>query len=174
MTRDEKNAAIDELVENLKNHQFVYITDSSNLSANANNSLRKVLHKNGVRMQVIKNTFVHKALERGEIDWSDELKDTLKGTTALLFASNPKAPAIAIQEFRKKSDRPLLKGAYIDSDVFIGDDQLGALVDLKTKDELVGEIIGLLRSPATNVISALKSGGTTIAGLLKTLAEKEN
>ena len=91
-------------------------------------------------MQVIKNTFVHQALSRADMEWG-ELKDTLKGTTALLFASNPKAPAIAIKEFRKKSDRPVLKGAYIDS-IFIGDDQLGRLVDLKSKEELVGEIIG--------------------------------
>ena len=173
MNKQEKNLVIDELVENLKEFQYVYVTDSSNLSANSNNELRKLLHKNGVKMQVIKNTFVHKALERGDIQWGD-LKDTLKGTTALLFASNPKAPAIAIKEFRKKGDRPLLKGAYIDSDIYIGDDQLGALVDLKTREELVGEIIGLLRSPANNVISALKSSGNTIAGLLKTLAEKEN
>jgi large subunit ribosomal protein L10 len=173
MNREEKNAIIDELAANLKEYQYVYVTDSSNLSANSNNDLRKLLHKNGVKMQVIKNTFVHKALERGDIEWG-ELKDTLKGTTALLFASNPKAPAIAIKEFRKKSDRPLLKGAYIDSDVFIGDDQLGALVDLKTREELVGEIIGLLRSPANNVVSALKSSGNTIAGILKTLSEREN
>ncbi|MBR9917101.1 50S ribosomal protein L10 [bacterium] len=173
MTRDEKNQVIDELVENLKEYKFVYVTDSSNLSANANNDLRKLLHKNGVKMQVIKNTFVHKALERSEIEWG-QLSDTLVGTTALLFASNPKAPAIAIKEYRKKSDRPLLKGAYIDSDVFIGDDQLGVLVDLKSKEELVGEIIGLLKSPANNVISGLKSGGTTIAGILKTLSEREN
>lgn len=124
-------------------------------------------------MQVIKNTFVHKALERSETQWGD-LKDTLVGTTALLFASNPKAPAIAIKEFRKNSDRPLLKGAYIDSDIFIGDDQLGTLIDLKTREELVGEIIGLLRSPANNVISSLKSGGNTIAGLVKALSEREN
>ena len=173
MNREEKNAIIDELAANLKEYQYVYVTDSSNLSANSNNDLRKLLHKNGVKMQVIKNTFVHKALERGDVEWG-ELKDTLKGTTALLFASNPKAPAIAIKEFRKKSDRPILKGAYIDSDVFIGDDQLGALVDLKTREELVGEIIGLLRSPANNVVSALKSSGNTIAGILKTLSEREN
>jgi large subunit ribosomal protein L10 len=173
MNKDDKNIIIDELIENLKEFQYVYVTDSSKLSATSNNDLRKLLHKNGVKMQVIKNTFVHKALEKSGTEWG-ELKDTLVGTTALLFASNPKSPAIAIKEFRKKSDRPLLKGAYIDSDVFIGDDQLGTLVDLKTKDELVGEIIGLLRSPATNVISALQSGGNTIAGLLKTLAEREN
>ncbi|MFT5347326.1 MAG: large subunit ribosomal protein L10 [Bacteroidia bacterium] len=173
MNKDDKNIIIDELIENLKEYQYVYVTDSSKLSATSNNDLRKLLHKNGVKMQVIKNTFVHQALEKSGTEWG-ELKDTLVGTTALLFASNPKSPAIAIKEFRKKSDRPLLKGAYIDSDVFIGDDQLGTLVDLKTKDELVGEIIGLLRSPATNVISALQSGGNTIAGLLKTLAEREN
>lgn len=173
MNREEKNQVIEELIENLKEFKFVYVTDSSNLSANANNDLRKLLHKNGVKMQVIKNTFVHKALEKSDIVWGD-LKDTLVGTTALLFASNPKAPAIAIKEFRKKSDRPVLKGAYIDSDVFIGDDQLGVLVDLKSKEDLVGEIIGLLKSPAINVISGLKSSGNTIAGLLKTLSEREN
>ncbi|MGB1038845.1 MAG: 50S ribosomal protein L10 [Bacteroidia bacterium] len=173
MNKEEKNIIIDELVENLKEYQYVYVTDSSNLSANSNNDLRKLLHKNGVKMQVIKNTFVHQALQKSGTEWG-ELKDTLVGTTALLFASNPKSPAIAIKEFRKTSERPLLKGAYIDSDVFIGDDQLGSLVDLKTKDELVGEIIGLLRSPATNVVSALQSGGNTIAGLLKTLSEREN
>lgn len=173
MNKNEKNAIIDELVGNLNEYQYVYVTDSSNLTAIANNDLRKLLHKSGVKMQVIKNTFVHKALERTELEWG-ELKDTLKGTTALLFASNPKAPAIAIKEFRKKSDRPLLKGAYIASDVFVGDDQLGTLIDLKTREELIGDIIGLLRSPATNVVSALQSGGNTIAGLLKTLSEREN
>jgi large subunit ribosomal protein L10 len=173
MTKEEKNQVIDELVTNLKEYKFVYVTDSSNLTANANNKLRKLLHKNGVKMQVIKNTFVHKALERGEIEWG-ELTDTLKDTTALLFASNPKAPAVAIKEYRKNSERPLLKGAYIDSDVFIGDDQLGVLIDLKSKEELVGEIIGLLKSPAINVISGLKSAGSTIAGILKTLSEREN
>ncbi len=167
MTREEKSKVIKRLTAELAENTNVYMTDVSGLNANETSKLRRV------KMQVIKNTFVHKALEKSGTEWG-ELKDTLVGTTALLFASNPKSPAIAIKEFRKKSDRPLLKGAYIDSDVFIGDDQLGTLVDLKTKDELVGEIIGLLRSPATNVISALQSGGNTIAGLLKTLAEREN
>lgn len=173
MTREEKNQVIDELVDNFNNYQFVYVTDSSDLSANNNNLLRRVLHKNGVKMQVVKNTLIRKALEKSDRNWG-ELIDTLKGTTALLFASNPKAPAVAIKDFRRKSERPLLKGAYIDADVFIGDDQLDMLANFKTKEDLVGEIIGLLQSPAANVISALQSGGGTLAGLLKTLSEKEN
>lgn len=124
-------------------------------------------------MQVAKNTLIIKALERSEREWG-ELIDTLKGTTALLFASNPKAPAVAIKDFRKKGDRPVLKGAFIDADVFIGDDQLEMLANFKTKEDLIGEVIGLLQAPAVNVISALKSGGGTLAGLLKTLSEKEN
>ena len=99
MNKDDKNIIIDELIENLKEYQYVYVTDSSKLSATSNNDLRKLLHKNGVKMQVIKNTFVHKALEKSGTEWG-ELKDTLVGTTALLFASNPKSPAIAIKEFR--------------------------------------------------------------------------
>lgn len=173
MRLHEKNAIIDELVQNLQKYSFVYVTDSSDLTAISNNNLRKLLNKNGVKMQVIKNTLIHKALEKSDVDWG-QLKDTLKGNTALLFASNAKAPAIAIKEFRKNSERPLLKGAYIDSGIFIGDDQLSTLIDLKSKEELVGEIIGLLRSPAINVISALKSSGNTIAGLLKTLSAREN
>ena len=124
-------------------------------------------------MQVVKNTLIQKAVERSDVEWG-ELTDTLKGTTALLFASNPKAPAIAIQKFRKTSEKPILKGAFIDTDIFIGDDQLEALSNFKTKEDLIGEIIGLLQSPATNVISALQSGGNKLAGILKTLSEKEN
>lgn len=173
MTKLEKQEIIAQLKENLNNHKFVYVTDSSDLTANSNNELRKLLFKNGVKMQVIKNTLISNAVDSSDQEWG-ELKDTLKGTTALLFASNPKAPAIAIKAFRKKNEKPLLKGAFIDSDIFIGDDQLDVLVNLKTREDLIGEIVGLLQSPAQNVISALKSSSTTIAGLLKTLSEKEN
>ncbi|MBO6517942.1 MAG: 50S ribosomal protein L10 [Bacteroidia bacterium] len=173
MTREEKNQVIDQLVDSFNTYEFIYVTDSSELTANTNNELRRLLHKNGVKMQVAKNTLIRQALVRAEKDWG-ELTDTLKGTTALLFASNPKAPAIAIKDFRKKSDKPVLKGAYLDSNVYIGDDQLDSLTNYKSKEDLVGEIIGLLQSPAKNVISALQSSGSTLSGLLKTLSEKEN
>ncbi|MCB0733599.1 MAG: 50S ribosomal protein L10 [Flavobacteriales bacterium] len=173
MTREEKDQLIDELVESFNTYEFIYVTDSSDLTANSNNDLRRVLHKNGVKMQVAKNTLIRQALVRAEKDWGD-LTDTLKGTTALLFASNPKAPAIAIKDFRKKSEKPILKGAYLDSSVYIGDDQLEVLINYKSKEDLIGEIIGLLQSPAKNVISALRSGGSNLAGILQTLSEKEN
>ena len=173
MTREEKDQLIDELVESFNTYEFIYVTDSSDLTANSNNDLRRVLHKNGVKMQVAKNTLIRQALVRAEKDWGD-LTDTLKGTTALLFAYNPKAPAIAIKDFRKKSEKPILKGAYLDSSVYIGDDQLEVLINYKSKEDLIGEIIGLLQSPAKNVISALRSGGSNLAGILQTLSEKEN
>ena len=173
MTREEKDQLIDELVESFNTYEFIYVTDSSDLTANSNNNLRRVLHKNGVKMQVAKNTLIRQALVRAEKDWGD-LTDTLKGTTALLFASNPKAPAVAIKDFRKKSDKPVLKGAFLDSSIYIGDDQLDVLVNYKSKEDLIGEVIGLLQSPAKNVISSLRSGGSTIASLLQTLSEKEN
>ena len=173
MTREEKNQVIADLVEKFNQYEFVYVTDSSDLSANNNNALRRLLHKGGVSMQVAKNTLIKKALEKSDRDWG-ELIDTLKGTTALLFASNPKAPAVAIKDFRKRNDKPILKGAYIETDIFIGDDQLEMLSNFKSKEDLIGEIIGLLQSPAANVISALKSGGATLGGLVKTLSEREN
>jgi large subunit ribosomal protein L10 len=173
MTREEKNQLIDQLVDSFNNYEFIYVTDSSDLTANTNNELRRLLHKNGVKMQVAKNTLIKQALVRAEKDWG-ELTDTLKGTTALLFASNPKAPAIAIKDFRKKSDKPVLKGAYLDSAIYLGDDQLEALTNYKSKEDLIAEVIGLLQSPAKRVISSLQSGGSTLSGLLKTLSEKEN
>ncbi|MCB9260982.1 MAG: 50S ribosomal protein L10 [Flavobacteriales bacterium] len=173
MTREEKDQLIDQLVDSFNKYEFIYVTDSSELTANSNNELRRMLHKNGVKMQVAKNSLIKQALVRAEKDWGD-LTDTLKGTTALLFASNPKAPAIAIKDFRKKGTKPVLKGAFLDSSVYIGDNQLEGLINYKSKEDLIGEIIGLLQSPAKNVISALQSGGGTLAGLLKTLSDREN
>ena len=137
----------------------------------ATTNLRRACHKAGIKLNVVKNTLLAKAMEGSDKDFGG-LADTLKGSTSLMIAEVNNAPARVIKEFRKKSDRPILKGAYVEESVYIGDNQLDALVDIKSKDELIGEIIGLLQSPAKNVISALKSGSNTIAGIVKTLSER--
>jgi large subunit ribosomal protein L10 len=123
-------------------------------------------------LKVVKNTLLEKAMERVEgIDYG-QLKEVLAGPTSILFAEVGNVPAKIIQEFRKKSDRPVLKGAFIEEAIFIGDNQLEALANIKSKNELIGDIVGLLQSPAKNVISALKGQGGKIAGILKTLEER--
>ena len=125
-------------------------------------------------MQVVKNTLLRKAMDRVEDKDYSELYDLLKGNTGLMTADTGNVPAKLIKEFRKKSDRPILKGAYVQEAIFVGDNQVDALASLKSKDELVGDIIALLQSPAKNVISGLKSGGGTLAGIVKTLQERES
>lgn len=174
MTKDEKTVVIEELKEKFDNSSFFYLTDSSTLTVVEINELRGLFYEKGIEMRVIKNTLAKKALvslpeEKGFSD----LYDSLKGPTAVLFTDTANAPARIIKEFRKTHERPLIKAAYIDTAVFIGDEQLETLSKLKSKEELVGEIIGLLQSPAKNVISALKSGGNTLSGLLKTLGDRE-
>ena len=123
-------------------------------------------------MAVVKNTLLSKAMEASDKDFGD-LPKTLVGNTSVMYSETGNAPAKVIKLFRKKSDRPLLKGAFIEEAIYIGDDQLDALVNIKSREELIGDIVGLLQSPAKNVISALKSGGGIIAGLVKTLSERE-
>ncbi|MCB9252640.1 MAG: 50S ribosomal protein L10 [Flavobacteriales bacterium] len=171
MTREDKDKVIGELSEYFTNYKFVYVTDTSAMSALDTNNMRRVFFKNNVKVRVAKNTLIIKALEKSNVDFK-ELKDTLKGTTALLFAEDAKVAAVAIKEFRKKGTKPVLKGAYIDSDVFIGDDKLDVLNSLKSREELIGEIITILQSPAKNVVSALQSGGGKLAGIVKTLSER--
>ncbi len=171
MTREEKNKVVDELSEYFTNYKFVYVTDASAMSAKDTNNMRRVFFNRDVKMRVAKNTLIIQALQKSNVDFK-ELTDTLKGSTALLFAENAKAAAKAITEYRKKGTKPQLKGAYIDTDIYLGDDKLEALNNLKSKEDLVGEIIGILQSPAKNVISALKSGGGKLAGILKTLSER--
>lgn len=171
MNKQEKEAIVNELAEKFRNYKFVYITDTANLTAASDNKLRRSLHKHGIRLQVAKNTLIIKAMEVSGNNYGD-LPSVLKGTTSLMFSDDAKIPAVAIKEFRKTNEKPLLKGAYIDSDVFIGDDQLDVLTKLKSRDELIGEVIGLLQSPAQNVISALQSGGNKLAGIVKTLQER--
>jgi large subunit ribosomal protein L10 len=171
MTREEKSRVIEELTAQLANSNVVYIADISNLNAETTSNLRRACFKAGIQLNVVKNTLLEKAMEASANDYGD-LPSVLKGNTSIMIAENGNAPAKIIKEFRKKSDKPLLKGAYIFQAVFVGDNQLDALVSLKSKDEVIGEIIGLLQSPAKNVISALKSSGGKIAGIVKTLSER--
>jgi large subunit ribosomal protein L10 len=171
MTREEKSRVIEDLTAQLADSNVVYIADISNLNAETTTNLRRACFKAGIQLNVVKNTLLEKAMEASANDYGD-LPSVLKGNTSIMIAENGNAPAKIIKEFRKKSDRPLLKGAYIHQAIFIGDNQLDALVSLKSKEEVIGEIIGLLQSPAKNVISALKSGGGKIAGIVKTLSER--
>jgi large subunit ribosomal protein L10 len=171
MTREEKSRVIEDLTAQLAGTNVVYLADISGLNAETTSNLRRACFKAGIQLEVVKNTLLEKAMEASKNDYGD-LPSVLKGNTSILIAENGNAPAKIIKEFRKKSDKPLLKGAYINEAIFIGDNQLDALVTLKSKEEVIGEIIGLLQSPAKNVISALKSSGGKLAGILKTLSEK--
>lgn len=171
MTRTEKEQIIDSLTAQFKQYNNVYIANSSGLTANKVNEFRRLLFKSGLKMQVAKNTLIHKAMEASGRDFGG-MMDTLKGTSALIFSEDIKSPAKAIKDFAKKTDKPSLKGAYIDSDIFLGSKSLDDLLKLKSKQELIGEIIGLLQSPAKNVIGALQSGGNILSGLVKTLSER--
>lgn len=173
MLKTEKAQVIDQLREKINNTPNIYVADSSSLTVEQVNKLRALCFEKGVEMKVVKNTLAIKAMEpNAEEKNYTPLFDVLKGPTTLLFSDVSNAPAKIIKEFRKSADKPVLKAAYIDTDVFVGDDQVDALVALKSKDELIGDVIMLLQSPAKNVISALKSGGSTIAGLVKTLQER--
>jgi large subunit ribosomal protein L10 len=171
MTREEKSRVIEDLTAQLAGTNVVYVADISGLDAESTSNLRRACFKADIRLEVVKNTLLEKAMETSDNNYG-ELPSILKGSTSIMISENGNAPAKIIKEFRKKSDKPVLKGAYIHEAVFIGDNQLDALVSLKSKEEVVGEIIGLLQSPAKNVISALKSGGGIIAGLVKTLSER--
>jgi large subunit ribosomal protein L10 len=172
-TRAEKDQAITELIGEIESTNVLYLTDASSMSAESTSNLRRACNQGGIRMKVVKNTLLRKAMERVEGKDYSELYPSIVGQTAILFAEKGNAPAKLIKDFRKKGDRPALKSAWIDEAVFIGDDQLVMLSELKGREELIGEIIGLLQSPMKNVISALQgSGGHKIAGLVKALEER--
>lgn len=172
MTREEKANMIESIKTNLNTNSTIYLTDCSGLDADTTSKLRRACFKSNIKMSIVKNTLLFKAMEAVDKDFG-ELKSVLKGNTALMFSEVGNAPAKVIKNFRKKSEKPILKGAFVEESIYIGDDQLKSLVDIKSKDELIGEIIGLLQSPAKNVLSALTSGKSTIAGIVKTLSEKE-
>ena len=172
MTREEKSKIIKELTAQLAESSNFYLTDISGLNAVATSDLRRACFKANVKLAVVKNTLLEKAMEASDKDFG-ALPTTLKGNTSVMYSETGNAPAKVIKAFRKKSEKPFLKGAYIEEAVYIGDDQLDMLVDIKSREELIGEIIGLLQSPAKNVVSALQSSGGKLSGIIKTLSQKE-
>jgi large subunit ribosomal protein L10 len=172
MTREEKSTVIKDLTTKLADSSNVYLADISGLNATLTSDLRRACYKADVKLMVVKNTLLAKAMESSDKEFG-ELTGILKGSTSIMLSETGNAPAKVIKTFRKKNEKPVLKGAYVAESVYVGDEYLDALVDIKSKDEVIGDIIGSLQSPAKNVISALKSSGGKLAGILKTLSEKE-
>lgn len=175
MNKQEKYALVDALFEKLQNTNYFYITDTSGMSVAQINDFRGACFKKGLEYKVVKNTLIAKALERLDTDYTEFSDKVLKGFSGIIFSpESGKAPAEVIKDFTKKnkSEKPALKGASIDTALFIGAEHLNTLSEIKSKDELLGEVISLLQSPATNVLGALQSGGHTISGILKTLEER--
>ena len=172
MTRHEKDQLIDELVQMLTDKNVVYLTDASGLNSEATTTLRRECYKKDIRVRVVKNTLLRKAMERTEGRDYTDLYDVLKGQTALLVGDVGNAPARILKEFRKKHDMPLLKGAYVEEATYLGDNNLEALTNIKSKEEVLADVIALLQSPMKNVVGALNSGGNTLAGLVKALQER--
>ncbi len=173
MNKQEKNQVIEQLREKFDNSSFIYFTDASAMTVAQVNKLRRMCFQKGIELTVVKNTLARKAMEGlSEERGFAPVYSALEGPTAIMLTDSASAPAKLIKEFRKDGKKPALKAAYIDTDIFFGDESIETLIALKSKEELVGDIIMLLQSPAKNVISALKSGGSTIAGLLKTLEER--
>lgn len=174
MTREEKDQNIAVLKEEFEQASNFYLADSSTLTVAQINDFRRLCFNKGITFKVAKNTLIKKALEKVEgKKYSEDLYELLHGPTAIMFSEVSNDPAKVLKEFRKKADKPVLKAAYIDTDLFVGDERIDELSKLKSKEELIGEVISLLQSPAKNVISALQSGGGKLAGILKTLSERE-
>ena len=171
MTKEEKQLQIEQIAGRIGETPNFYLTDISGLDAEATYQLRKACFKKGIKMSVVKNTLLKKAFDSLEADYS-EMYETLKGNTSIMFTEVGNAPAKMIKEFNKKHDKPVLKAACVEESIYLGADQLSMLTEIKSKDELIGEIIGLLQSPAKNVISSLQSPGRGLSGILQTLAEK--
>ncbi len=175
MTKEEKALIIDELKEKFSAHLFFYITDAGGMSVADTNQFRKMCFDKGIEYKVFKNTLIKKALESFEADYSPFNQAVLKGFSGVLFSNESGSePAKLLKVFKDKGkDKPALKGASIDSSLYIGEDNLEILAKIKSKTEMLGELVGLLQSPAQNLVSALKSSGSKLAGVLKTLSEKE-
>ena len=171
MNKQEKDKTIQALDNMLSDNNNFYLADISGLNAEQNSALRRLCFKRSVSIKVVKNTLLKKALEKNNLDFS-QLYNVLVGNTSIMQAESGNAPAKVIKEFRKKNEKPILKAAHVEESMYIGDEHLTTLADLKSKEELIGDIITLLQSPAKNVISSLQSGGNKLAGIIKTLEEK--
>ncbi|MGB0427857.1 MAG: 50S ribosomal protein L10 [Flavobacteriales bacterium] len=173
MTKEQKREQVDILAEVLEANKTIYLADIEGMNAEDTSALRRTCFENGIQIQVVKNTLLRKAMEAVDKDMED-LYGLLKGNTSMMVCETANVPAKTIKDFAKKNtaDKPVFKGAWIDESTYVGADQLETLVNLKSKEELIGEVIGLLQSPAKNVISALQSGGNTLSGLVKTLSER--
>jgi large subunit ribosomal protein L10 len=173
MRREEKEVIIEDLAQRLNKARHFYLTDISELNAEQTSKLRRKCYEREISLLVVKNTLLRKAMEKSEGDFKD-LYDILKDSTSIMFCETGNTPAKLIKEFRKTMERPLLKAAFVEESIYIGDDQLDALSNIKSKEELLGDLLMLLQSPAINLASALASSGSKLAGALKTLSEKEN
>jgi large subunit ribosomal protein L10 len=172
MTRNEKSAVIENLTTVLADNNVIYLADISDMNAEDTSALRRACFKANVKLAVVKNSLLEKAMDNTDKDFGD-LKSVLKGNTSLMISETGNAPAKVIKEFRKKKkEKPVLKGAYIEEAIYVGDQNLDALESIKSKEELIGDIITLLQSPAKNVVSALQSGGSKLSGIVKTLSER--
>jgi large subunit ribosomal protein L10 len=173
MRREEKEVIIDNLAQRLNDSKHFYLTDISNLNAEETSNLRRKCFEKEVSLMVVKNTLLRKAMEKSEGDF-DDLYSVLKDSTSIMFCETGNIPAKLIKEFRKVLEKPILKAAFVEESIYIGDDQLDILSKIKSKEELLGDLVALLQSPAKNLVSALASSGSKLAGALKTLSEKEN
>ena len=171
MRKEDKQVLIDSILSELKACPNFYLTDVSDLNAEKTSQLRRQCFNSGVKMIVVKNALLHKAMQQMDKDY-EGLYDVLKGSTALMLCETGNAPAKLIKNFRKTSDRPILKGAFIEECCYIGDDMLDALCNIKSKNDLIADVIALLQSPVKNVISGLQSGGHKLSGILETLSER--
>jgi len=171
MTKEQKVQEIQDLTDKLSSVKNLYLTDIAGLDAVQTSALRRACFNSNIKLSVVKNTLLEKAMEASGKDFGN-LKEVLKGNTSLMFSDVGNTPAKLIKNFRKKTEKPLLKGAYIEEAIYIGDDQIDVLESIKSKEELIGEVITLLQSPTKNVISALQSGRSNISGILKTLSER--
>jgi large subunit ribosomal protein L10 len=172
MRREEKNSIIDGLREQINNASHFYLADISNLNAADTSNLRRKCFEKQIELVVVKNTLLKQALEQSEGNF-EELYDTLKNSTSIMFCETGNVPAKLIKDFRKEHDRPVLKAAFVEESIYLGDEQLDMLSALKSKNELIGDVLTLLQAPMNNLLSAMQSGGNNLAGAIKTLAEKE-